>query len=38
MINDMAISKSMQDYDTLDHLVDEYYGREYLNEQLFVLK
>lgn len=38
MINDMAISKSMQDYDTLDHLLEEYCGREYLNEQLFVLK
>jgi len=38
MINDMIISKSMQDYDTLDHLLEDYCCKEYLNEQLFALK
>lgn len=37
MINDMVISKTLQDYDTLDDLLEEYYRREYWNEQLFHL-
>ncbi|MBR1931711.1 MAG: hypothetical protein IJ833_09640 [Lachnospiraceae bacterium] len=37
MINDMIISKTLQDYDTLDNLMYEYYRREYLNEALFKL-
>lgn len=37
MINDMVISKTLQDYDTLDKLLEEYYRREYWNEQLFHL-
>lgn len=38
MINDMILSKNMQDYDTLERLLEEYYCREYMNEQLFVLQ
>ncbi|MBE5883711.1 MAG: hypothetical protein E7291_04765 [Lachnospiraceae bacterium] len=38
MINDMVISKNLQDYDTLDELLEEYYRREFLNQQLFVLE
>ena len=38
MINDIIISKTLEDYDTLDSLLDEYYRREYLNENLFVLQ
>ncbi len=38
MINDMVISKSLQDYDTLDKLLEEYYRREFFNEQLFYLE
>ena len=34
MINDIIISKTLEDYDTLDGLMDEYYRREYLNENL----
>lgn len=34
----MVISKSMQDYDTLDKLLEEYYRREYLNQSLFTLE
>lgn len=35
MINDMIISKTLKDYDTLDGLLEEYYHREFLNQQLF---
>lgn len=35
MINDMIISKTLQDYDTLDELIKDYYRREYWNGQLF---
>ncbi len=37
LINDMIISKTLQDYDTLDQLMQEYYRKEYLNEALFKL-
>ncbi len=37
LINDMVISKTLQDYDTLDSLLEEYYRKEYYNEQLFKL-
>lgn len=37
LINDMVISKNLQDYDTLDGLLEEYYRKEYYNEQLFKL-
>lgn len=37
LINDMVISKTLQDYDTLDGLLEEYYRKEYYNEQLFKL-
>ncbi len=38
MINDIIISKTLEDYDTLDNLLDEYYRREYLFENLFALQ
>ena len=38
MINDMIISRTLQDYDTLDELLEDYYRREYWNEQLFRLQ
>jgi hypothetical protein len=38
LINDMVISKSMQDYDTLDRLMEEYFKREYFNGELFKLE
>ena len=37
LINDMIISRTLQDYDTLDELMDEYYCKEYMNETLFKL-
>lgn len=37
LINDIAISKNLQDYDTLDSLLEEYYRKEYYNSRLFEL-
>lgn len=37
IINDMIISKTLQDYDTLDNLMDEYFRKDYLNQELFKL-
>lgn len=37
LINDMVISKTLQDYDTLDDLLEEYYKKEFLNGRLFQL-
>lgn len=38
LINDIVISKTLQDYDTLDNLLEEYFRREYLNSELFRLQ
>lgn len=38
MINDIVISKNLQDFDTMDNLLEEYYRREFLGSKLFVLK
>jgi len=38
MINDIVISKSMQDYNTFDSLLEEYYKREFYNQELFKLR
>ena len=38
MINDMVISKTLQDYDTLDSLLEEFYRKEYFGRQLFTLQ
>lgn len=38
MINDILISSVLEDYDTLDGLLDQYYRREYLGENLFALQ
>ncbi len=38
IVNDMMISMTLQDDDTLDHLLEEYYRREYLDHRLFTLK
>lgn len=35
MLNDIAISKAMQDYETLDELLKEYYKKAYLVDDLF---
>ncbi len=38
MINDMNISKTLQDYDTFDSLLEDFYHKEYWNKQLFHLQ
>lgn len=38
MLNDMVISKTLQDYDTVDVLLEEYFQREFKNEKLFYLQ
>ncbi|MBQ6887890.1 MAG: hypothetical protein IJN54_10295 [Lachnospiraceae bacterium] len=38
MINDMVISKTLQDYDTVDALLEEYFLQEYENDRLFYLQ
>lgn len=38
MINDMVISKTLQDYDTMDDLMRDYCYKEYWNEELFRLQ
>ena len=35
MLNDIAISKTMQDYETLDEMLEEYYRKTYLVDSLF---
>lgn len=35
MLNDIAISATMQDYETLDKMMEEYYRKTYLVESLF---
>ena len=38
MINDILISRTLEDFDTLDGLLDEYHRKEYLGEHLFALQ
>lgn len=38
LINDMVISETLQDYDTVDALIEEYFWQEYENSQLFFLQ
>lgn len=37
LINDIVISKTLQDFDTMDDLLEEYYKKEFLNGRLFEL-
>jgi len=38
LVNDMMIAKTLQDYDTLDSLYEEYCYKEYWNTQMFHLQ
>lgn len=38
LVNDIVISKTLEDFDTMDHLLEEYYRKEFLNGRLFELK
>ena len=35
LINDIILSRNMGDYTTMDHLLDEYFYKEFLNSRLF---
>lgn len=37
ILNDMAIAKTLQDYDTLEQLMSEYYKKEYMVDHIFQL-
>jgi len=37
-INDIVISLTMQDYDTFDYMLEEYYKTEYYNKSMFTLQ
>ncbi len=38
LVNDIVISKALEDFDTMDHLLEEYYRKEFLNVRLFEVK
>lgn len=38
LLNDIVIGKTLQDYDTMDNLLEEYYKKEFLNGRLFEVK
>jgi len=38
LLNDIVLSRTMEDYDTMDNLLEEYYRKEFLNGQLFTLQ
>lgn len=38
LINDIVISKTLQDYDTLDCLLEEYYWKEFVNGEVFSVR
>lgn len=38
LVNDIVISRSMQDMETMDNLLEEYYRKDFLNGKLFQLK
>ncbi|MCM1026810.1 MAG: DUF5717 family protein [Roseburia sp.] len=38
LVNDILLGKSLEDYETMDHLLEEYHRKEFLNGRLFELK
>lgn len=38
LINDIVISRSLEDYETMENLMEEYHKKVFLNSRLFVLK
>ncbi len=38
LLNDIAMARTLQDYHTMDNLLEEYYRRDFLNSRLFALK
>lgn len=38
LINDIVVSKSLEDFDTMDDLLEEFFRKEFMNGRLFELK
>lgn len=38
LLNDIVLSKALEDYDTMDDLLEEYYRKEFFNGQLFTVR
>lgn len=38
LIDDIVISRSLEDFDTMDDLLEEYYKKDFLNSRLFALQ
>ncbi len=38
LLNDIMIGKTMQDYDTVNTLLEEYYKKDFMTEKLFTLQ
>ena len=38
LIDDIVTAEAMQDYDTMDELLEEYYKKDFLSSRLFELK
>lgn len=38
MLNDIMIGKNLQDYDTVDHLLQEYYKQDFIVDKIFRIK
>lgn len=37
LLNDIMIGKTMQDYDTVDKLLEEYYKKDFMVNKLFTI-
>ena len=35
LLNDIMIGKNLQDYDTVDHLLEEYYRQDFMVDKIF---
>ncbi len=38
LLNDIMIGMTLQDYDTVDHLLEEYYKKDFMADQLFTIQ
>ena len=38
LLNDIVMARSMQDFDTMDDLLEEYYKKDFMNSRLFALR
>ena len=38
LVNDIVISKTLQDYDTMEKMLEEYYRKEFFSSRFFKLR